>query len=188
MNRIMKAIIEEMTEQLTADKLTAILLELVTDIIDGKFSDDADVSMAMTTEEFNDVGAVWRHPELWDTFYQEICAKYVHFTFGDLISAASESAEDVMELAKSSKDVVGEAGRMTKRALALRYPDLPYDVVLAQKLVERHRDAITELLTMVRGVIAEAKEAAEQAEAVEHHPGTAPTATLYQFPGPTTVQ
>jgi signal recognition particle subunit SEC65 len=185
MNRIIRAVIEEINEQLTPDLLTTILVEMTADIINGRFPGD-NVSMSMTAEEFNEVGAVWRHAELWDSFYQETCAKYVQFKFGDVIAAAIESAEDILEIAKSSKDVVEKAGHMTKTILTVRYPDQPFNEKAAQVLCDRNRAHLDELLSMVRKV-------AEEVRAEREHPTPdvereLESAMVYQFPGPTTMQ
>lgn len=177
MKRVINSIIEVIHDRITPEGLGDIIARFIADVLNGDMPDDAQACMAMTAGDIRKVGAVWRNNEIWENIISDISAKFLHMQFGELMMAASESAEDLLDMVMSTKQTTTDAGIIAAARLERQYANLPYSEVDAQSVSERATEAIT-ITALVKAV----------QQAIVEMEAPAQSASVYQFPTSNTLR
>lgn len=154
MNRIIKAIIEQIQEDLSLEELTKFYVSYISSVVDDT-PNDKHVTVTLTSEEFHRIGSVWNEPALFKTILSETTGRLIHEVYGDMILAASRGAEDVLAAAGAVSKYADAAMAAAAAELDRKYPTLPVDRERAHRALGTSEEKMHEMLSALSEAAAE---------------------------------
>lgn len=159
MNRMIAALVEQIREEMTVTVIKDFFVSMFSDIINNPPEEGTRITYSMSCSQLVDVGAFWRHPDLFEAITSELTGRMLHEVYGDVSRIVAREAEDLIAIASSLSDVMVDARPLVAAELDAMYPGLDVNVakaVMAMTLLDQGYEAMREALVSLVDSVDEA--------------------------------